>query len=75
MTPIEWPDDTSAFWWMKAKTGKRTTVTLLGSVVAKFGAEYFQPFGDRNCYSRSICEGWGAVFLPGETPPTFSEPA
>jgi hypothetical protein len=72
MNTLDWPDGSSVYWWMKAKTGKRTTVKILGSVVERFGEEYFQPYDDRNCYSRSICAGWQAKFLPGETPPCFA---
>jgi hypothetical protein len=37
-----------------------------------------QPYADpstkrREAFSRSICEGWGAQFLPAEAPPEFME--
>ncbi len=72
MTPLEWPDDRSVYWWMKAQTGKRTTTIVVGRLIYKFGTEYFQPYQYRDAFSRSICEGWDARFLPGEAPPEFS---
>lgn len=71
MDALPWPDASSEYWWMKAKVSKRTTVTLLGKIINRLSSEYFQPFDDKNAFSRSICEGWGAQFLPGETPPEF----
>ena len=42
---------------------------LLVKVVRQSGTEYVEPFQDNNGYPRHICEGWDALFVPGEPPP------
>ena len=71
-TPLSWPTCEYEHWWMEYQRTARSRVSvLLVSVVKNEGAEYIQPFQDRNCYPRSFTSEWRARFLPCPIPPEF----
>lgn len=68
--PIEWPTSDHEWWWMRFKLKPRGKWrVMLVSVIESMGEQFISPHEDNNCYSRSICEGWQARFLPAESPP------
>ncbi len=73
-TPINWPTQDSAWWWMRCRLSPRGKWrTLLVELVEHDGTLYIKPHQDNNCYPRSICADWQAQFIPCETPPTFED--
>ena len=58
------------WYWMRFRTSRRAKWrVLLVEVVVHNGQEFVTPLGNRNCFSRTICEGWEAEFVVAEPPP------
>jgi hypothetical protein len=68
--PLEWPDDSSEWWWMRFKLkprGKwRTALVRTG---LHHGRKFVCQFQDNNWFPRKICAEWKATFLPAAAPP------
>ena len=67
---IAWPGKEWKWYWMRCKPRPRGKWRVMFvELVENDGIEFVRPLGDRNCYSRPICEGWQAEFVPAHPPP------